>query len=145
MVNDKELSLIKKAFRGITSDKENEQLYPISDIFIHISLNSGEMVLYNDAYDQMTSMVIYAWIKPDYNMPSESMILSIKYAIKELEVEEFWDGDAFCHPLNISIVDDEHNIIEELYFLDNDMVTFSEPLLSGYDDELDSFLKNLLS
>lgn len=144
MINEKKLSLIKKAFREIISDKENEQLFPISDIFIHISLDSGEMVLYNDTHEQISSITIYAWRKPDYSMPSENMILSIKYAIKELEVEEFWDEEAFCHPLNISIVDDEHNIIEELYFIDNEMVIFSEPLLSGYDDELDNFLKDLL-
>lgn len=145
MVNEKELSLVKKLFRSIVASSEYGKIISISDVFVEIALKNGEIFLYNDNYDVIGSTIIYSWAKPDYNMPSDQMIRTLNCAIKELEVEGYWDNAVFYQPLNICLVNNSHEVLEELYFLDNEMIVLSEPLLSGYDDDLDSFLKKLFS
>lgn len=146
MINEEELSLVKKLFRDIESSYNNIGFVKqISDIFVKVSLDMGEIVLYSDLYDDIGSVIIDSWKRSNNISLSDTVLRIINCAIRELEVEEFWESNTFCTPLNISLIDDNYNVVDELYYLDDDMVVLPEPLLSGYDEELDQFLKELLS
>lgn len=146
MVNEKELSLVKKLFKSIEleAQKEANCKLSIGDIFVQIDFEKGEVSIFSEQEDQLASTIIYNWVKPEYTTPSDMMIRTLNYAIRELELENFWDNDIFVQPLHISLVDKSFNVLEDLYFLDNDMVVLSEPLLKDLDKDLEDFLKNIM-
>jgi hypothetical protein len=48
-------------------------------------------------------------------------------------------------PFSINLTDDNFAVIEELFFLDEDLLKSEAPLLKDLDVELDIFLEKLLS
>ena len=48
-------------------------------------------------------------------------------------------------PLSVTLTDDDFVEIEELLFVDDDMLRADDPLLKDLDTELDEFLTKLLS
>ena len=54
------------------------------------------------------------------------------------------DKLAILKPYSFVLVDDEKETIAELLLMDDDTLLVNEELLKGLDEELDSFLKELL-
>lgn len=143
MINEKEISLVKKLFRSL-EERRGGAPRAIDDLFVYIDLSSGEVSLYDDREELLTTNTVYTWQKPDYKVPSEQMIRTLNYAVMELEVEGYWDREFFRQPLHVTLVDRDFQMIEELYYLDRDLAILSQPLLDGLDDELGDFLDKLL-
>lgn len=55
-----------------------------------------------------------------------------------------FDKLAILKPYSFVLVDDEKETIAELLLMDDDTLLVNEELLKGLDEELDSFLKELL-
>ena len=55
-----------------------------------------------------------------------------------------FDKLAILKPYSLVLVDDEKETIAELLLMDDDTLLVNEELLKGLDEELDSFLKELL-
>ena len=48
-------------------------------------------------------------------------------------------------PFSISLTDEDFVVIEELLFIDDDMLLLDDPLLKDLDADLDNFLAKLLA
>lgn len=58
--------------------------------------------------------------------------------------EEKFDKLTILKPFSFVLVDDDRETIAELLLMDDDTLLVNEELLKGLDEELDSFLKELL-
>ena len=56
-----------------------------------------------------------------------------------------YDVPRFMKPLSVSLTDEDFVVIEELLFIDDDMLRLDDPLLKDLDADLDDFLANLLA
>ena len=48
-------------------------------------------------------------------------------------------------PFSLVLIDEDKETISDLYLVDDDTLIFDDELLKGLDEELDEFLKKLLS
>ena len=64
--------------------------------------------------------------------------------VTRLEQKGLWSKEVFARPFSIELVRSDFSVIEELLFLDEDLVKLSTPLLDGLGKELDKFLGELL-
>ena len=61
-----------------------------------------------------------------------------------LEQKGFWDRPSFARPFSIELIRPDFSVIEDLLFLDEDLIKIEPPLLDGVGEELDRFLDELL-
>jgi len=145
MASEKTFSLLKQtltdAVKNLSADYQGTSL---TDIFITVDKESGEVIIHDDEENIVARIVIYEWIdNPDLDDIKVSSIL-------RQVVEELDDCDTFMpleiyYPFSISYADDNMTVIEELLRIDDDsIVATDEDLLTKFDKDFDNFLDKLL-
>jgi len=103
------------------------------------------VVLYGDDEEQqLASTVIFSWVGLS-DKPTKEMIRCLKAVISSLEGKGYWDSELFERPFSVVLVNDAFESIDELLFLDDELIKVSLPLLENLDEELNSFINQLLS
>ena len=69
----------------------------------------------------------------------------MKAVLTILSTKNIFDVPRFMKPLSVSLTDEDFVVIEELLFIDDDMLRLDDPLLKDLDADLDDFLAKLLS
>lgn len=69
----------------------------------------------------------------------------MKAVLTILSTKNIFDVPRFMKPLSVSLTDEDFVVIEELLFIDDDMLRLDDPLLKDLDADLDDFLANLLA
>ncbi|MDH6357318.1 hypothetical protein [Parabacteroides sp. PF5-9] len=119
----------------------------ISDLYVQIDAESGELQIYDEEEQLIEKVIIYDWI----NSPEKEGAFykqagaSIKAVLTILSTKEVFDIPRFMKPLSVSLTDESFVVIEELLFLDDEMLRLDDPLLKDLDADLDKFLDDLLS
>lgn len=146
--NAKVQSIIEAAFLSaiekLTKD-ENGSL--ISDLFVQADAESGELQIFDENEKLIEKNVIFDWVNsPDNeNAFNKKVAASVKAVLTILSTKNIFDHPRFLKPLSISLTDEDFVVIEELLFLDDDMLRLDDPLLKDLDADLDKFLAQLLS
>lgn len=142
--SSKEVQVLQKLFRSLTAEGSPHRLTSgITDLFIRINGESGEVSLYGDDDELITSTVIFSWVgQGDKSLGQRAKAL--RSAITALEGEGFWEHEVFERPFSVVLVSEEFTSEEELLFLDDDLLQLTTPLLAGLDAELGEFIDELL-
>jgi len=119
----------------------------ITDLYIQADPENGELQIYDDRENLIEKVIIFDWIKNDKDKEgfNQQIINVLKAVLKVLSTKEVFNSDCFMRPLSVSLTDDDFVVIEELLFLDDEMLRLDDPLLKDLDTELDNFLNELLS
>lgn len=144
---EKEKELLKDMFRSIAENQEEMFGSAMHDLFIQLDRSTGEVQVYDENDQLLASKAIYRWIdeeNPDAEIPKE-VIDTLKTALSELKEEEYFDNLMFETPLNVQLVSPDFSVIEDLLFIDDDIMLVSDPLLKGLDEDLDKFILKLLA
>ena len=125
------LSLLEKTIRQAVSKYTCgcEQTI-VTDIHLQANQNSGELSIFDDEDEYLACASI------------EERILST--LLNSMKNGGDFDKLAILKPYSFVLVDDEKETIAELLLMDDDTLLVNEELLKGLDEELDSFLKELL-
>lgn len=146
--NAKVQSIIETAFLSaiekLTKD-ENGSL--ISDLFVQADAESGELQIFDENEKLIEKNVIFDWVNSpdDENAFNKKVAASVKAVLTILSTKNIFDHPRFLKPLSISLTDEDFVVIEELLFLDDEMLRLDDPLLKDLDEDLDNFLAKLLS
>ncbi|NDW13244.1 hypothetical protein D0T50_10090 [Bacteroides sp. 214] len=133
---------IRKALSGYTA--ENEQSI-ITDIHIQPNPSSGELTVYNDEDKELANNVIEDWLSyngADFFKDCERVLRNIITTMKE---NGEFENLPFIQPYSFVLVDDEKETVADLLLMDDETMLLNEELLKGLDEELDAFLKDLLT
>ncbi len=143
MSKEKEMQLISKLFTNLLEPKNPLALqHKTHDLFVQVNPLNGEVKLFNDDDECLDSLQIYAWQSDDEELKAESVEM-LKASIKHLQTQGFWDNLLFDLPFSIELVDENFATKEVLFFLDDDIVPITQPLLEGHKEELADFLQTL--
>ena len=127
-------SLIENAFTSAVEKlAKDESGNFISDLYVQADAESGELQIYDDEEHLIEKIVIFDWVN------SNEAVLTI------LSTKNIFDVPRFMKPLSVSLTDEDFVVIEELLFIDDDMLRLDDPLLKDLDADLDDFLANLLA
>lgn len=146
--NAKVQSIIETAFMSaiekLTKD-ENGSL--ISDLFVQADSESGELQIFDENEKVIEKNVIFDWVNnPDNeDVFNKKVSASVKAVLTILSTKNIFDHPRFLKPLSVSLTDEDFVVIEELLFLDDEMLRLDDPLLKDLDEDLDKFLAQLLS
>ena len=134
-------SLIENAFTSAVEKlAKDESGNFISDLYVQADAESGELQIYDDEEHLIEKIVIFDWVNSN-----EEENASVKAVLTILSTKNIFDVPRFMKPLSVSLTDEDFVVIEELLFIDDDMLRLDDPLLKDLDADLDDFLANLLA
>ena len=116
----------------------------VTDIHIMPIRETGEVTISDDDRDLATTQL------PDLaEIPEEDfyqvMEKALRRILKDIDAEQPLENLAIWKPFSFVLVDDDRETVAELMLFDEDNTLLSQSLMQGLDEELDAFLKNLLS
>lgn len=125
----------------------NESGNLISDLYIQVDQESGELQIFDDEENLIEKVVIFDWVNntEDEDLFNKQVVVSLKAVLTSLASKEIFDSPRFIKPLSVSFTDEDFVVIDELLFLDDEMIRLDDPLLKDLDADLDDFLDKLLS
>ena len=129
-------SLIENAFTSAVEKlAKDESGNFISDLYVQADEHLVEKI------------VIFDWVNSneEENAFNKRVAASVKAVLTILSTKNIFDAPRFMKPLSVSLTDEDFVVIEELLFIDDDMLRLDDPLLKDLDADLDDFLANLLA
>ena len=136
----------------------NKLLFPTLEIAIKESLTNyeskedcnslGDLYLYHDTEDN--TLVIYDdtdFILDKIQLPDEqffNIVHTLRQVLQKVGKERLFNRDYIIKPFTVSLVDKDFVVLEELFFLDDDMIKINNTIWTNIEKDLDDFIENLL-
>lgn len=114
----------------------------LTDIHIRVSQDTGELLAFDDDDNEINRCVIEQWIdnKDDNFYHNVAAIVRKVLVNQKKMIEEM----SILKPFSFVLENDDKEVVEELYLVDDDIVILDEELMANLDKDLDSFLDKLL-
>lgn len=135
-------SALKDAMSKFTSG--NEEMV-VTDIHIQPKQGSGELCVFDDEDEVLSTVTIEEWMDNESNTFSEDVERLLRADISKLREAGTFDNVVILKPYSFVLVDEDKETITELLLMDDDTMMVNDELLKGLDEELDDFLKKLLT
>lgn len=136
------VSSLREAINKYVADGERTV---VTDIHLQPKQDSGELVIFNDDDEELSRTIIEEWV--DYSDDNFYVIAEriLRGEISTLKEKGVLDKLCIMKPYSFVLVDDDKETVAELLLIDDEDTLFlNDELLKGLDEELDSFLKDLL-
>lgn len=120
----------------------------ISDLYVQVEQETGELQIYDDSENLLNKVVIFDWVNRKNNDAEQfykHVSATLKAVLTVLSTKRAFDNPSLMRPFSVSLTDESFVVIEELLFLDDELFRLDDPLLQDLDAELDDFLAHLLS
>ena len=114
----------------------------MTDIHLSLSQDTGELMAFDDNDSEITRCVVEEWINSSEEDFFNAITPVLRQCIQSMQKE--WETLPVLKPYSFVLVDDEGEIVCDLYLVDDDTLILDKDLLKGLDEELDAFLKDLL-
>ena len=137
------LQQVERALNKIAAKfPSQEEASILTDIHLRVTQETGELVAFDDDDKEINRCVVEQWIdnKEDnfYNDVANVLRSQLNKNKKLIE------GMSILRPYSFVLENDEHELLAELYLVDDDTVIIDKELMAGLDKDLDSFLAKLL-
>lgn len=116
----------------------------VTDIHLQANQNTGEFTIFDDEDEELASATIEEWMSYDGDDFYKSLERSLSSLLSNLKDGEVFDKLTIMKPFSFVLVDEDKETVTELLLMDDDTLLVNEELLKGLDEELDTFLKDLL-
>lgn len=116
----------------------------VTDIHLQLNQNSGELSIFDDEDEELANTSIEEWMTYEGDDFYENVERILSSLLCNMKNEGKFDKLTILKPFSFVLVDDDKETIAELLLMDDDTLLVNEELLKGLDEELDSFLKELL-
>lgn len=116
----------------------------VTDIHLQASQSSGELSIFDDDDDELANTTIEEWMTYDGDDFYENVERTLSTLLCNMKNEGAFDKLTIMKPFSFVLVDEDKETVNELLLMDDDTLLVNEELLKGLDEELDTFLKNLL-
>ncbi len=140
-------SLVKDTLRQAISrytSADGEQVV-MTDIYLQATQGSGELIIFNDDDEELASVTIEEWMSEEEENFYKGVERGLSMLLDKMRQEGAFDKLSLLKPYSFVLVDDEKETIADLLLMDDDDTRLlDEELLKGLDEELDSFLEDLL-
>lgn len=131
---------------ALTSFNADSNQQTITDIHLQPQIeDGGSLVIWDDDDNKRAVAVVPEWDGYDDDNLYEEVELPLRNVLKRMKEKGILDNALLMKPYSFTLVDDDKETVAELFLVDDDTLMLNdEELLKGLDEELDSFLKDLL-
>ncbi len=137
------LQQVERALRKVAEKFPNtEESALLTDIHLRVTQETGELMAFDDDDNELTRCVVEQWIDNTDEEFYKHVAATLRSVINKhkQKIEQM----SILKPFSFVLENDEHEHIEELYVVDDDVVIIDEELMVGMEKDLDDFLENLL-
>ena len=145
-LSQQSLSAIEKAIqKAVNKYAGLPEQSIVTDIHLQPNQNSGDLIIFDDEDKELACISIEEWANDDSDDFYEEMQHILQTLLSKLKEEGIFDRLAIMTPYNFVLVDEDKETVAELLIVDDDTLIVNDDLLKGLDEELDTFLKDLLN
>ena len=139
-------SLIKATFQqAINTLATDYKGSSLTDIFIVVDKESGEVAFYDDEENKVGEIVVFDWVNKVDNLDDDEVISILRDVTTELDGDDMFSSLDLFKPFSVNYSDDSFSVIEELLLINDDsIVKIDNDLMEKFDREFDEFLDKLL-
>ena len=132
------------AIGKLTADDSNSYH---SDLYVQADPESGELQIYDEEERLLDKTIVFDWVDCpcDEDKFNKQVANTVKSVLTLLVAKNIFDSPHITKPFSVSLTDEDFVVIEELLFLDDEVLRADDPLLKDLDADLDDFLAKLLS
>lgn len=116
----------------------------VTDIHIMPIRETGDVTISDDDRDLATVRLSDLVEIPEEDF-YQVMEKALRRILKDIDQVDPLENLAIWKPFSFVLVDDDRETVAELMLFDEDNTLLSQSLMQGLDEELDSFLKDLLA
>lgn len=118
----------------------------LSDLYVQVDQETGELQIYDEEEHLIEKTIIYDWVN---SQEAEEQFVKrvvgiLKNVLATFATKNSFDAPRFLKPFSVNLTDEDFVVVEELMFLDDDLLRLDDPLLQNLDKDLDDFLAKLL-
>ena len=136
------LQQIERALRKAASKfPENAENMPLTDIYLQVKQDSGELLIFDDDFNELTRCVIEEWIGNSDENFYEEIEDVLRSSIEKLK--DVVDNLSVLKPYSFVLAGEDRETIADLYLVDDDLIVLDGELMHGLDEELDNFWDEL--
>ena len=119
-----------------------EEATQMTDIHLRVTQESGELLAFDDDDQELMRCVVEQWIdnKDDDFYPEVARLLRERIN----KMKGLMDGMSILKPYSFVLEDDDQEVMEDLYVVDDDIALLPPLSIDSFDSDLDEFLDNLL-
>lgn len=144
--NRDSFTLIKDTFlQAIDILAKDYQGSSLTDIFITVDKESGEVAFYDDEENKVAEIVVFNWVNRVDTLKEEKVISILRDVTQKLEDEEKFSALDIYKPFSVNYADENMMVIEELLVINEEsIVEIDNDLMEKLDKDFDDFLERLL-
>ena len=116
----------------------------VTDIHLQPNQNSGELSIFDDEDEELANTSIEEWMTYEGDDFYENVEPGLRSILCRMKDAGDFDKVTILKPYSFVLVDEDKETVTELLLVDDDTMLVNDELLKGLDEELDSFLKELL-
>lgn len=136
------LSALKESLCRYVTGAENSV---VTDIHLQPKQDTGEFIIFNDDDEELARTIIDEWVDYDKEGFYTEVEPLLRSELTVLKDEGLLDKLCLLKPFSFVLVDEEKETVSDLLLVDEEeTLLLNEELLKGLDEELDTFLKDLL-
>jgi hypothetical protein len=139
-------SLIKATFlQAIDSLANDYQGSSLTDIFIVVDKESGEVAFYDDEENKVAEIVVFDWVNKVDELSDGAVITVLRDVTEQLDNEDMFTSLDLFKPFSVNYSDDSFSVIEELLVINEEsIVNMDNDLMEKFDRDFDEFLDKLM-
>lgn len=138
-------SVVSTLRKALNRYSFNGGMSALTDIFMQANPHTGELLVCNDEDEILSSWLVPEWVDALPENFYEDAEAVLRKALNELRDEGLVDNLKLLKPYSFVLVDDDKETVAELMLVDDEeTMLISGELLQGLDEELNTFLKDLL-
>ena len=116
----------------------------ITDLYIQVDKESGKLTIFDDDDHTLAEATIVEW-KDTPKGQTASIEKPLRSELTQMQKVGLLDKINILKPYSCTLVDENKEAIVDIAYIDDDTMLLDTELLKGLDEEMDEFLKHLLS
>ena len=142
-ISEQTLQQIDRAIRKVSEKfPATEEAELMTDIHIRVAQETGELTVFNDNDEEITRCIVDQWINNGDDDFYEAIAPVLRKSIEKNK--KLVEGMSILKPFSLVLENDDKESVAELYLVDDEMVIIDPDLMKDLDEDLNSFLENLL-
>ena len=131
-------SILGTAIReSLTNYESKRNGNSLGDLYLYHNTDDNTLVIYDDTNMALNEIQLT-------NERYFNIAHTLRQVLYQAGKERLFDRNYITRPFAASLVDKDFTVLEELFFLDDDMVKVSNAYWKTIEKDLDDFLDNLL-
>ena len=114
---------------------------PLTDIYLQVLQDSGEIRVFDDDDRELTRCVVEEWI----GNTDENFYTAVQPILTEAikRIKDVTENVAVLKPYSYVLVGEDHETLADIYLVDDENIVISGELMEGLNEDLENFWEDL--